>query len=178
MSIEREIDSTISELVIEPVWPEESEYHQEEHLDLGRESLGAPDSSDIEIVIYHTDDAYAHEREYDDICLTSIPETIAESDSKSLRESIAIVLCDYRYEYYHEDDSDEYSSSHGRSSFFVRMETRKFGCFADESLTSNIFAETETYEESDRRREQYERDYRCEDEPREYEYEIGHRVYI
>ena len=105
MSIEREVDSTISELIIEPVWSEEPEYHQEEHLDLGRESLGTPDSSDVEIVIYHTDDTHTHEREYDDIGLTSIPETITESDSKYLRESVAIVLSYYRYEYYDEDDS-------------------------------------------------------------------------
>ena len=76
--------SGISELGREPICTSECEYDEEEHLHLCRESLGTPYSSYVHIVIDHPDESDTHEREYDEVRLLPIPETISETDSYDL----------------------------------------------------------------------------------------------
>jgi hypothetical protein len=67
------MDTRVSELRIEPVSSEESEYHQEDSLHASREPLGLAYSLDIEIVIYEPYTCNTEECEYDYICLVTIP---------------------------------------------------------------------------------------------------------
>lgn len=71
----------ISELAREPIGSSECKYNQEEHFHFCRESLGTSYSSYIHIVIDHPDESDTHEREYDEVCLSSVPKTISETNS-------------------------------------------------------------------------------------------------
>lgn len=72
------------------------------------------------------------------------------------------------------DDHDEYGSSHCGCSLFASMERCELSRHSDESFTSDIFSESESYEESDGRWHHDHRDEARDDETREEEYEIGH----
>jgi len=91
---ERDAESSMTEFDIEPIGSESGENSKENHFDSCRETLGSPDPSDIEIVVYESDESDTCEREESEIGFVSIPETVLNGNTEDILDICCEKLSD------------------------------------------------------------------------------------